>query len=54
MAKPLELIKVEDLTTCDSTAQMITKARNDGAVLDFDRLVKNQPVVNIAQWALAG
>jgi len=37
MAKPLELIKVEDLTICDSTAQMITKARNDGVELFFDR-----------------
>ncbi len=43
MAKPLELIKVEDLTTCDSTAQMITKARNDGAVLDFDRFHATKP-----------
>lgn len=37
MAKPLELIKVEDITTCDSTAQMITKARKDGVELFFDR-----------------
>jgi carbon-monoxide dehydrogenase catalytic subunit len=37
MAKPLELIKVEDLTICESTAQMITKARNDGVELFFDR-----------------
>ncbi|MCP3887698.1 MAG: anaerobic carbon-monoxide dehydrogenase catalytic subunit [Desulfobulbaceae bacterium] len=37
MAKPLELIKAKDLTTCDSTAQMITKAREDGVELFFDR-----------------
>ncbi len=37
MAKPLELIKVEDLTICESTAQMITKARNDGVELFIDR-----------------
>jgi len=43
MSKPLELIKVEDLTTCDSTAQMITKARNDGVVLDFDRFNATKP-----------
>lgn len=37
MAKPLELIKVEDLTICETTAQMITKAREDGVELFFDR-----------------
>ncbi|SDP55335.1 anaerobic carbon-monoxide dehydrogenase catalytic subunit [Desulforhopalus singaporensis] len=37
MAKPLELVNVEDLTICDSTAQMITKAREDGVELFFDR-----------------
>ncbi len=37
MAKPLELINVEDITTCESTAQMITKARKDGVELFFDR-----------------
>jgi len=37
MAKLKELIKVEDITTCDSTAQMITKARKDGVELFFDR-----------------
>ncbi|MEE4136630.1 MAG: anaerobic carbon-monoxide dehydrogenase catalytic subunit [Desulforhopalus sp.] len=37
MAKPLDLIKVEDLTICESTAQMITKAREDGVSLLFDR-----------------
>ncbi|MBW1763790.1 MAG: anaerobic carbon-monoxide dehydrogenase catalytic subunit [Deltaproteobacteria bacterium] len=28
---------VKDLTTCEATAQMLTKARRDGVVLDFDR-----------------
>lgn len=37
MAKPLELINVRDLTICESTGQMITKARNDGVELFFDR-----------------
>lgn len=37
MAKIKELIKVEDITTCDSTSQMITKARKDGVELFFDR-----------------
>jgi anaerobic carbon-monoxide dehydrogenase catalytic subunit len=37
MAKIKELMKVEDLTICDSTAQMITKARKDGVELLFDR-----------------
>ncbi len=37
MAKIKELIKVEDITTCDSTSQMITKARADGVELFFDR-----------------
>jgi carbon-monoxide dehydrogenase catalytic subunit len=37
MAKVKELMKVEDITTCDSTAQMITKARRDGVELFFDR-----------------
>ncbi len=37
MAKIKELMKVEDLTTCESTAQMITKARKDGVELFFDR-----------------
>jgi carbon-monoxide dehydrogenase catalytic subunit len=29
----------EDLTICDATAQMITKARNDGVETAFDRAV---------------
>ncbi len=37
MAKLKELIKVEDITTCESTAQMISKARRDGVELFFDR-----------------
>ncbi|MGB3224547.1 MAG: anaerobic carbon-monoxide dehydrogenase catalytic subunit [Desulforhopalus sp.] len=37
MAKPLELINVRDLTICESTGQMITKARKDGVELFFDR-----------------
>ncbi len=43
MAKPLELIKVEDLTICESTAQMITKARQDGMELFFDRAHATKP-----------
>ena len=43
MAKIKELMKVEDLTTCDSTAQMITKARKDGVELLFDRAVDMKP-----------
>jgi carbon-monoxide dehydrogenase catalytic subunit len=37
MAKTQEPNNVEDLTTCDSTAEMITKARKDGVELFFDR-----------------
>ncbi len=37
MAKLQELINVSDLTTCEATAQMITKARKDGVELLFDR-----------------
>ncbi|MBB5347989.1 anaerobic carbon-monoxide dehydrogenase catalytic subunit [Desulfoprunum benzoelyticum] len=37
MAKLQELINVSDLTTCEATAQMITKARKDGVELFFDR-----------------
>lgn len=37
MAKVKELLNVEDITLCDSTAQMITKARKDGVELFFDR-----------------
>ena len=34
-----KLPDVKDLTTCEATAQMLTKARMDGVVLDFDRAV---------------
>ncbi len=62
MAKPLELINVKDLTICESTAQMITKARNDGVELFFDRansmkacpLARNRPAVKCVPWAPAG
>ncbi len=37
MAKLRELQKVEDITICESTSQMITKARQDGVELFFDR-----------------
>lgn len=37
MAKIKELMRVEDLTTCEATAQMITKSRKDGVELLFDR-----------------
>ena len=43
MAKIKELMKVEDLTTCESTAQMITKARKDGVDLFFDRATDMKP-----------
>ena len=43
MAKIKELMKVEDLTTCESTAQMITKARKDGVELLFDRANDMKP-----------
>lgn len=43
MAKLKELIKVEDITACESTAQMITKARRDGVELLFDRANDMKP-----------
>ena len=43
MAKIKELMKVEDLTICNSTAQMITKARKDGVELCFDRAADMKP-----------
>ncbi len=43
MAKIKELMKVEDLTICDSTQQMITKARTDGVELFFDRAQNMKP-----------
>lgn len=43
MAKPKELLKVEDLTICETTAEMITKARADGVELFFDRATSMKP-----------
>lgn len=43
MSKTLELKKPEDLTMCESTAQMITKARKDGVELFFDRAEAMKP-----------
>ena len=43
MAKIKELMKVEDITTCEATAQMITKARKDGVELFFDRANDMKP-----------
>jgi len=43
MAKPIDLINVEDLTICESTAEMITKARKDGVELFFDRAHSMKP-----------
>ena len=43
MAKLKELMKVEEITTCESTAQMITKARRDGVELFFDRANDMKP-----------
>ncbi|WP_136799038.1 MULTISPECIES: anaerobic carbon-monoxide dehydrogenase catalytic subunit [Desulfosediminicola] len=43
MAKLKELIRPEDITTCDSTQQMIVKARKDGVELFFDRAENMRP-----------
>ncbi|WP_163338418.1 anaerobic carbon-monoxide dehydrogenase catalytic subunit [Desulfopila sp. IMCC35008] len=43
MAKLKELIRPEDITTCDSTRQMIHKARKDGVELFFDRAENMRP-----------
>lgn len=43
MAKLKELIKPEDITICDSTQQMITKARRDGVELLFDKAAEMRP-----------
>lgn len=43
MAKPKELLNVEDLTICETTAEMITKARADGVELFFDRATSMKP-----------
>ncbi len=43
MAKPKQLIRPEDITTCESTQQMIYKARKDGVELFFDRAEDVKP-----------
>ncbi|MDR3629394.1 MAG: anaerobic carbon-monoxide dehydrogenase catalytic subunit [Desulfocapsaceae bacterium] len=43
MAKIKELMKIEDITTCESTAQMLRKARKDGVELFFDRASDMKP-----------
>ena len=43
MAKLKELIRPEDITICESTQQMITKARKDGVELFFDRAEEMKP-----------
>ena len=42
-AKPIKLLNVEDLTSCETTAEMITKARLDGVELFFDRASAIKP-----------
>ena len=37
MVTPKKQIQIEDLTICDATAQMLTKARKDGVETAFDR-----------------
>jgi carbon-monoxide dehydrogenase catalytic subunit len=43
MAKPNQLIRPEDITICESTQQMIQKARKDGVELFFDRAEAVKP-----------
>lgn len=43
MAKLSDLIRPEDITICDSTQQMIHKARKDGVELFFDRAESMRP-----------
>ncbi len=43
MAKPKQIIRPEDITTCESTQQMIAKARRDGVELFFDRAEDVKP-----------
>jgi carbon-monoxide dehydrogenase catalytic subunit len=43
MAKPKEIIRPEDITICESTQQMINKARRDGVELFFDRAAELKP-----------
>jgi len=38
-----KLLSVKDITICDATAQMITKARRDGVELCFDRAASMKP-----------
>jgi len=43
MAKPKQIIRPEDITTCEATQQMIAKARKDGVELFFDRAEAVKP-----------
>lgn len=43
MAAPKPLIRPEDITICESTQQMISKARRDGVELFFDRAAEMKP-----------
>lgn len=43
MAKPKQIIRPEDITSCESTQQMIRKARKDGVELFFDRAEDVKP-----------
>ena len=43
MTKELKLKNVDELTSCETTAQMITKAREDGLSLLFDRATVQKP-----------
>ena len=43
MAKPSKIIRPEDITTCETTQQMIHKARRDGVELFFDRAEAIKP-----------
>ena len=43
MAKPTQIIRPEDITLCESTQQMIAKARRDGVELFFDRAEDMKP-----------
>ncbi|MCG6931916.1 MAG: anaerobic carbon-monoxide dehydrogenase catalytic subunit [Desulfofustis sp.] len=43
MAKPTTVIRPEDITICETTQQMIAKARRDGVELFFDRAEAIKP-----------
>ncbi|THB78997.1 MAG: anaerobic carbon-monoxide dehydrogenase catalytic subunit [Desulfobulbaceae bacterium] len=43
MAKPKQIVRPEDITICESTQQMIEKARRDGVELFFDRAEDVKP-----------